>query len=445
MPTYYVRSTDGSNLDTGLTWALAFASFASGGAALHDVAGDTIYVSQAHSEVAASTVFMVWNGTNIAPVKIICANDNAEPPVSATTGGTLKVTGANSDIQITGPIYAYGLRFINSGTSTCTMYLVNGSNNGQMWEQCTFQMSGNTANYFQLNSNDTGGANVTWRNVTFNWAGTGTQTFAVKDTRFRWEGGGFATGTTLPKVGVFEFKDQCNADIELSGVDLSQLSSTTKLVSQSGTGRLALRNCLLPNNWTPGFISGNTVGFGFRGELWNCQAGSQMWPYYAIDNAGQISVETTVTRLLGATDGVAPYSLKYSGNANCDPTYNRLRGPDLSVWNDITSATVTVTVEILTDSVTPLTDFNAILDVNYMGSSASYVTSIASSRNANPIATAASNLVSSSAVWLSSSLTNPMRQQLAVTITPMQRGYIQGRVALAMSATVYVDPKMTLS
>lgn len=445
MAIYYVRSTDGSNLDNGSTWALAFASFASGGAALHDAAGDTIYVSQAHSEVAAATTFMVWNGTNIAPVKVICAKDNAQPPVSATTGAGLKVTGANSDIQITGPVYAYGLTLRNSGTATCTMYLVNGSNNGQMWEQCTFQMGGNSCNYFELNSNNTGGSNVTWRNVNVNFVGAGTQTFAIKDTRFRWEGGAFVTTAGgYPKVGVFELNDQCNTDMEISGVDFSALANTMKLLSQSGTGKLALRNCILPSGWTPGFIAGNTVGFGFTGELWNCAAGNVTWPYYSIQNSGQISVETTVTRCLGANDGVNAYSLKYNGNTNADITYNRLRGPELNLWNDITSVTATAVVEIMTDSVTALTDQNIVFEVQYMGSSTTYVTSIATTRNANPIA-AANNLASSSATWITTGITNPMRQYLTVAFVPMKRGYLQGRVHLALSATVYVDPKMTIS
>ena len=63
MATYYVRSTDGNNADTGLTWALAEAD-------LHTptwAAGDTVYVSQAHAQSTAAAITIDLNGTLAAP------------------------------------------------------------------------------------------------------------------------------------------------------------------------------------------------------------------------------------------------------------------------------------------------------------------------------------------------------------------------------------------
>src|SRR3990167_9027284 len=100
MATLYVRSTDGSDADTGATWALAKASLAGAFAAAS--AGDTIYVSQVHAETQASAMTLTSPGTAASPVRVLCVNDAAEPPTALATTATVTTTGANTNIAYEG-------------------------------------------------------------------------------------------------------------------------------------------------------------------------------------------------------------------------------------------------------------------------------------------------------------------------------------------------------
>src|SRR3990167_9113060 len=91
---YYVRSTDGSDADTGLTWALAKATLV--GALAVAAAGERIWVSQAHAETQASAMTLTSAGTEALPVEILCGNDAAEPPTALATTATVTTTGANA-------------------------------------------------------------------------------------------------------------------------------------------------------------------------------------------------------------------------------------------------------------------------------------------------------------------------------------------------------------
>src|SRR3972149_1584016 len=91
---YYVRSTDGSDADTGLTWALAKATLV--GALAVAAAGERIWVSQAHAETQASAMTLTSAGTESSPVEILCGNDAAEPPTAMATTATISITATSS-------------------------------------------------------------------------------------------------------------------------------------------------------------------------------------------------------------------------------------------------------------------------------------------------------------------------------------------------------------
>ena len=104
MANIYVRSSDGNNADSGSSWALAKATL--GGAAAVAAAGDTIYVSAAHSETTASALALTFAGTAGNPIRILSVDDagNPEPPTGLLAGATIATTGA-SNITTAGFIY----------------------------------------------------------------------------------------------------------------------------------------------------------------------------------------------------------------------------------------------------------------------------------------------------------------------------------------------------
>lgn len=437
MGTLYIRSTTGADANSGSAWSSAKATFY--GASQADNAGDTIYVSQAHSEVSADTTFFTWGGLTTLPVYLICASDAAEPPTSAATTASLNVSGSAVQIQCQGSVYAYGLKFRVDGHDTCGIYLHNTNNNSQLWENCTFDFNSITCNRFWLNATTGTSGDINFRNVTVNISGTSDFLLALQNDRLRWEGGA-VTGTT-PAAGIFDFSELHYTDALVTGVDFSGLGTSTYLMSNMGCGKLVLRNCKMPTNWNGGFYAGAT-SFTFRGELYNCQSGATPIRFRAQEHMGAITDETTIIRQNGADDGVNTYSLKLSANGNCNPAYARLRTPEVSLWNDITSATVTLAVDFLHDGATALTNREVALELQYFAQSNSPLSVIASSMPADPVVSA-SAIASSSSTWVTTGLAAPNKQRISLSFTPMQRGYFQARVVLMKSSyTIYADPRI---
>src|SRR3989304_4334444 len=77
-------------------------------------AGDTIYVSHSHAESVAQTDNFTSVGTAASPVRILCANDGAEPPTALATTATVTCTGGTS-LFFLGHTYSYGVSYSISG------------------------------------------------------------------------------------------------------------------------------------------------------------------------------------------------------------------------------------------------------------------------------------------------------------------------------------------
>lgn len=439
--TLYVRSTNGTS-GSGSAWATAKVTIQAAGSS--DVPGDDIYVSQAHAEDTNGTIFAIFAGTTNSPVRVICANDNAEPPVSATSGATIRTSGTNSQIQFGGNASFYGLNIINSGTATCETWLHDAALNAQFWDLCNFEINSATFGVLWINSQTINSGDVRWRNVTVKFGGTSGAVIIPQNDKFTWELGGFAAGSFTPQPGIFGLTNTKYADINLTNLDFSGLDTSLYMVNTAGAARITMKNCKMPAGWTGGWYSG-ALGLGFRGEMYNCDSGATNIRLWIAEHMGAIHDETTLVKATGASDGVSSYSHVYSANGNCNAAYSKMRGPLMSVFNNITSLTATVTLDILHDNLTGLTTQDVGLEVSYLGASASPLGSIASTFPTNVLATG-TTLTSSSASWVTTGLTNPNRQKLTVSFVPMQRGYLEARcIAQKGSYTFYVDPKPVVS
>src|SRR5688572_20921006 len=111
----YTRSTDGNNADDGLSWANAKATVV--GNSSIDVAGDTIYVSDNHSESTAADISIsLAGGLSTGTTKLLCVDDTGDPspPTALATTAIVTSTGGNT-LSISGTAYIYGFTF-NCGT-----------------------------------------------------------------------------------------------------------------------------------------------------------------------------------------------------------------------------------------------------------------------------------------------------------------------------------------
>jgi len=229
-------------------------------------------------------------------------------------------------------------------------------------------------------------------------------------------------------------------------VDLSALSSSVNIVGNgSGMCQLMLRNCKLPASWSGLLVSTTITTPGFRVEMHNCDSADTNYRLWVEDYAGSIKSETTLVRTGGASDGVTGYSFKMTTTANANALVAPLVSPEIAIWNDAVGSSKTVTVEILHDSATNLTDGEIWLEVEYLGTSGYPLSSFVSDAKADILATSADQATSSE-TWTTTGMSNPNTQKLSVTFTPQEAGYFQAKVYLAKaSKTVYVCPKLTVS
>jgi hypothetical protein len=445
MANIYVKDGSG-NVSPFATRANAADTVVNGAAV--DAAGDTIYVSHAHTETAAAVKQINLAGTLGSPVKLLCVNDGAEPPTALATTAVVATTGANR-IDILGTGYIYGMQFkAGSASNNASINLGNtaAGSEHQVYESCRFEMTNSgTGSFFNLcASNAAATASVETINCDFVFgANTGQTIVPTQRAVIR---GGTVSRATFTGSAFMPFASSGEGSgVRIDGVDLTGLSTTFSVfnapLTSSNSGLAIIRNSKLPSGWTGAFVNGAPMSrAGCRAEMHNCVAGSTVYKLWVEDYGGSIRDESVIVRTGGANDGAA-YSLKFASSANCAFPSSVLESPELAKYNTSTSS-ITVTVEIVLDSATALTDGEIWLEVSYPGASGQLVVTDA---KASVLATAADQ-TSSSVDWTTTGLSTPLKQKLSVTFTPAAAGWLQARVKLAKpSTTVYVDPMLTVA
>lgn len=442
MTDYYVRSTDGNNADSGLTWALAKATIA--GACAVASAGDRIFVSQSHAESASGPTSITPGNSRAAPTQIICGNDAAEPPTALATSATVTTT-TTGTLSFNGYMYVYGISFRTSVGGGFITFGSSGTSSIQVHDTCEFQLTANNgAN--RINTTAQAGQYCEWRNCWIKFANSGQRISTLTAGGvFRWIGGGALSGTTSPTI-LFQPGSVGNNTVLMEDLDLSNFGTGFDIFDPvSGTQFIAtIRNSKLPASWAGDLVTSITDATNWRVSMYNCASDTANYRLWIESYAGTIKDETTLIRSGGASDGVTGISWKMvSGSGTVYPTHV-LQSDEILYWNNNTGASVTATIHILRDSATNLTDGEIWVEVNYLGNASQPNGTLITDAKADVLATAADQ-ASSSETWTTTGMANPNKQKLAVTFTPNMRGWIIARVFLAKpSTTVYVCPKLDI-
>lgn len=438
MATRYARSTDGNNTDDGSTWALAKLDAA--GLAAIDVAGDDLYLSQSHAESTAAAITLAFAGTAANWTKLVCANDAAEPPTAVATTATIATTGA-SNIAITGHLYCYGVTYnCGSGGSAASISLANASE-AQRYENSTFNLQ--TASTGAVIAVGSVGVDYTthveWKNCNVSFAHAG-QRIRI-GASFFWDGGVINAGSATP-TSIFQLGVRNSGSIVISGVDCSALASTVNIFANT-TGKAVrpiIRNGKLPAGWSGSLWSAPPAVIGMRAEMYNCDAGNTNYRLWIDDYAGSIKDETTLVRTGGASDGVTPISWKMTSSANVSYHGAQLVSGEFTKRVTTVGSPVTLTIEILHDNITPLTDAEIGVKAQYLGTTGFPLSLFVHDLRAT-ILTAPTNQDASTATWVTTGMSNPNKQKLIVTFTPVIAGVVLLSIVLARASyTVYVDP-----
>lgn len=393
-------------------------------------AGDTYLVASDHSESNASAQTLTFKGTPGSPDIIISVNRGTGVP---TQGAAFITTGANN-ITLAGSFIMDGVNFTCGSTTSAAILSFSPAAGGfQIFRNALLTCSNNASSRVSVAS--ASGRVDFEKNVTI--AGTSANNWLRVNGGgiFRWKDSTAWTGT-MPS---FLSDNGSSGEYILDGVDLSGLTSKTIRQSlASSSSRLTLINCGLVSSLAIGTFL-NRMDFV---RLINCSNadGKNRTEYH--DYNGSATIERTIVRTGGASDGEDSISLKLVSSAGAS-RYFPATSQEIA-FNVGSTGSKTVTVHVITDNVT-LKDDECWLEVEYLGTSGSLDSAHIDDAPATVVA-AGTNQASSSETWTTTGLTTPNKQQLSVTFTANKIGMHRFRIKVGKpSTTVYACPEPVIT
>lgn len=446
MANIYVRSTDGSDGDSGATWALAKATVT--GALAIAVAGDTIWVSQAHAANPGAAITWTFPGTPVVnPVRILCGNDSAEPPISLATTG-FETTGGNFAFTTVGFGYVegMGIRTGNAGAGAAASIVLGGSTtpSGQYFKNCAFFLNNTSVTGVNLGqaAAATNDDNQIVLDSCSHRCGAIGQAIILRHGRQHIKNLSLDASGSTP-TNLFFINPGTQADALIEDSDLTGRLFTNLLSWGSGSpNTVIVRNCKVPAGINP--TNGTNPGPGGTRLLMDRCANGDIQSYtYEADWTGVNEYTSAIYLNAGATDADGThYSSRMTANANTS-LYHPLRGRESFFYVTTIGSPVTLGVEVAVDgaSVTLQND-DAYIEVSALTTSGGTAGALQSSRVPSVIATP-TNLPTSSATWTGLGGTNS-KFRISITFTPQERGMYSWRVCVAEASRVlHVDPTLS--
>jgi hypothetical protein len=433
---------------TGADWANAYTTLSA--AATAAVAGETIYVANTHNESTAATVTITFAGTSANPVRCLCVTPSSASGNSGLATGAAVANTGSVTLTVAGTAYVYGISFSQGSGAGGGQNLVVGSGTSTsllIFEACAFKLNTTHANSrLALGTSSASGNTsqlVEFVNTSVEFSAAG-QAIAPR-CPFVWRdkaSNAIVLGTA--PTSLFKLSTGVGANrIELSGLDLANLTGNIVDLGTNGGVDLNLRDCKLGGGVAlkTGSWAGPQQGFI---RLHNCDSDDTNYRLTESRYAGDVTQETTIVMTGGASDGVTPFSRKMASAANAN-FYAPLESPPVLLRNETTGAAKTLTVEIVTDNVTLKND-EAWIEWEYLGDASFPTASRDLDDRVADILTAGVNQASSSQAWTTTGLTTPVKQKLEATFTPQLKGWFRGRVMLARpDTTLYYNPQASIS
>jgi hypothetical protein len=400
-------------------------------------AGNNFYLASEHAETQAATMNMALTGTLTAPCKYLCVTKTTVPPTSAnvTTGASLSTTGAFT-ITIAGAgatgdsAYVYGLTFnAGSGAVNNPVQVSAGGANAYNFNSCAFNKLG-TAPYgvgaISLSGN--------FVDCSFGFGNVGDNITILNHISLL--GNTTLTGT-IPTGGLFYGTAQY-FNKTISGADLSNVVALFA-TTQSSITTTNFINCKLNASAT---VATPSVRYS-EVSLINCDSGATNYRHEKYTYEGTQTVETTIVRTGGATNGTTPISWKIVTTANSKLAFPFESLP-IAIWNDTTATTRTITLYGIWGGGAVPTNADIWFELNYMGSSATPISTFATCGVADVLASG-TNLTTDTSTWGGSTT----KFLMSVTLSspqPNMKGPIYLTVKAAkISSTFYIDPKPVIT
>lgn len=377
----------------------------------------------------------------------MCVNRaGSVPPVSADlrTTATITTTAANAlSIASTGATstFFYGIIF-SSGSGANAINLAVGNSPSPSFvslKNCALQLGGTTGGNIIFGASTVGvSTQVSLDNTTMQFASTSAGIF-VRLCELTWRNTANAiTGATLPTTLV-QNSSAAGTVILLEGIDLSALGAGKTLVAViAAPANYIFKDCKLGASVT--IAATPTAPGGGRSSLIRCDSGDTNYRTEKYRYEGTQTVETTIVRSGGASDGTTPISWKIITTAN-SKRHLPFEALPISIWNETVGSPITLTIEGIWGGGAVPTNADVWMDVEYLGTSGFPIGSFATSGPADQLA-AGTNLSAGSGTWGGSTT----KFKLEKTVTPQEKGPLTVYVKAALASSVlFIDPKITVT
>lgn len=399
--------------------------------------GNAFYVGDNHAETQATAMTLTFPGGAGAPYNannIYCVDHTvAVPPTTLATTGTITTTGA-SGITIAGSHYMSGLT-INMGTGAGSNVLTinNASRGYARYDSCKFALK-QSASPILLYGGAT--SRVIKNNCTIEYNSANANT-VPRNAFLSWNN---VTLTGTAPTTLFS-DNSTSGQLTVTASDLSLLGAGKTLVGNldnGGSYPWVFTDCKLGSS----VVAASTPSFpGSVGvDLIRCDSGATNYRTERYRSAATQTIETTIVRTGGATDGTTPIAWKIvtTSNARWVAPFESL---PISIWNDTTGSSITVTIYgIWGGGAVPNND-DIWIEAEYLGSSGTPLGSFANSTKSDNLAANAA-IASDSSTWGGSTT----KFAMGVSFTPQMKGPINIVVKAAKaSSTFYVDPRPAIS
>jgi hypothetical protein len=455
-PSWAAYTTAGATTVSGATWVTLGASFAGWSApharlgnaitATWGQSGNAFFIASEHAETQASAIsYNAPIGTQATPSYFYCVAKTTVPPVSTTTGATISTTGANS-ITVINPAGNMcgdwdGITFQAGSAANTASISIGNDSRSSTFRNCSFTLNNTSASSQFILPTGASGGSVLLNKCTFTFGSATGQTIvgslAGQPVTFR--GCTFSVGANVPTT-LFTPPPPL---LFLQGCDLSGFGSGKTLIGTSGINQQTIiQDCKLgasvtvaaaPSSVTQSIylIRADSSGTNYRHEKYRYEATQ--------------TVETTIIRTGGATDGTTSISWKIVTTANskwvlpfeCIP---------ITIWNTSTSAITTLTIYGTTTGGGVPHDDEIWVEIEYLGSSGSPLgTILTTTKASNLAASVAVNNSSDASTWGGGGAGNGFKITVP-SFTPGQAGPINIYVKAAKaSSTYYIDPRPSIS
>jgi len=405
-------------------------------------AGDTFFVSDAHSEMYSLGGGGTYNWTfNTSPslwTNCICVKNapSATPPVGADVSTGATITGPNVVFTITCDNTNHGFVAINGLNFYAYTGMNQNANAGVMrLDNCIIgKPPGTGAQGFGIN----GAGRYFWNAVSCAPTNSGDFINIIGNSYLLWQNSiglapGAATGLSLRAAA-----NNCGIAI-LRGIDFTGFATANFLaIPANQPGVVQLVDCKLPAGFT---IPNPSPGIFL--DVVRSDSANTIYQQQRYLSTGSLTAETTVIRTGGASDGTTPLSWKIVTTATIS-WINPFETFPLTIWNP-TTGVVNVTIHAtsnLAAGAFPKTD-DIWLEAEYLGTIGFPLGVLVTGTKANVLATG-TPYSTDGASWGGSPAGGTFAMTLALNVSAV--GYINLFVKCAKpSTTFWVDPLVVFS